>query len=76
MDMSIIHGLRIETKCLTSDERYKIQKLARYQMQCRLLADIQADMKACKLEGWDQTEYIRELQDLLNGFKIINNINV
>ena len=61
---------------LTPDERYKIQKLARHQMRCKLLADIQADMVACQLEGWDQTEYIRELQELLNGFKINNNINV
>ena len=61
---------------LTPDERYKIQKLARHYMRCKLLADIQADMVACQLEGWDQTEYIRELQELLNGFKINNNINV
>jgi len=55
---------------LTSDERYRIQLLARYQMRCKLLADIQADMMACELEGWDQTEYIRELQDLLNSFQM------
>lgn len=61
---------------ITSEERYKMQKLARHQMRCKLLADIQADMMACQLEGWDQTEYIRELQELLNGFKINNNINV
>lgn len=46
-----------------------MQKLARHQMRCRLLADIQADMTACRLEGWDQMEYIRELQELLNSFK-------
>ena len=54
---------------LTPKERYKMQKLARHQMRCRLLADIQADMTACRLEGWDQMEYIRELQELLNSFK-------
>lgn len=53
---------------LTPDERYKMQQLARHQMRCKLLADIQADMMACKLEGWDQMEYIRDLQDLLNSF--------
>lgn len=53
---------------LTPDERYKMQRLARHQMRCKLLADIQADMMACKLEGWDQMEYIRDLQDLLNSF--------
>jgi len=61
---------------LSPEERYKLQKLARHQMRCKLLADIQADMVACQLEGWDQAEYIRELQELLNGFKINNNINV
>lgn len=63
---------------LTPDERYTMQKLARYQMRCKLLADIQADMMACELEGWDQTEYIRELQELLNSFQVkpeINNTN-
>ncbi len=53
---------------LTSDERYKMQRIARHQMRCKLLADIQADMMACQLEGWDQMEYIRDLQDLLNSF--------
>lgn len=53
---------------LTPDERYKMQRLARHQMRCKLLADIQADMVACQLEGWDQMEYIRDLQDLLNSF--------
>ena len=53
---------------LTPDERYKMQRLARHQMRCKLLADIQADMMACQLEGWDQMEYIRDPQDLLNSF--------
>ena len=53
---------------LTPDERYKMQRLARHQMRCKLLADIQADMMACQLEGWDQMEYILDLQDLLNSF--------
>lgn len=63
---------------LTPDERYTMQKLARHQMRLKLLADIQADMAACELEGWDQTEYIRELQELLNSFQVkpeINNTN-
>ena len=55
---------------LTPDERYKMQRLARHQMRCKLLADIQADMTVCQLEGWDQMEYIRDLQELLNSFKV------
>lgn len=53
---------------LTPDERYKMQRLARYQMRCKLLADILTDITVCQLEGWDQMEYIRDLQDLLNSF--------
>ena len=53
---------------MTPEERYTLQKGCRYQMRCKLLADIQADMIACQLEGWDPTEYIRELYELLDGF--------
>ena len=55
---------------LTPDERYKMQRLARHQMRYKLLADIQADMTVCQLEGWDQMEYIRDLQELLNSFNV------
>ena len=55
---------------LTPEERYTLQKVCRRKMRIKLLADIQADMIACWIEGWDQTEYIRELQELLNSFKV------
>ena len=55
---------------LTPEERYTLQKACRHKMRLKLLADIQADMIACWIEGWDQTEYIRELQELLNSFKV------
>lgn len=61
---------------MTPEERYTLQQVCRHQMRVKLLADINADMMACQMEGWDQTEYIRELQELLNGFKINNNIKV
>lgn len=61
---------------MTPEERYTLQQVCRHQMRVKLLADIQADMMACQMEGWDKTEYIRELQELLNGFKINNNIKV
>lgn len=53
---------------MTPEERYILQQACRHQMRVKLLADIQADMMACQMEGWDQTEYIRELYELLNGF--------
>lgn len=39
-------------------------------MKLKLLADIRADLIVCDLEGWDKREYIKDLQQLLNHFKI------
>lgn len=47
-----------------------LQKLARHQMIIHLYRDILADMAVCDIEGWDKTEYIKELRELLNSFKI------
>ena len=52
----------------TSENRYIVQQMARHVMRTKLLKDIQTDMLICKLEGWDEMEYIHELQDLLNSF--------
>ena len=49
---------------------YQLQKLARHQMICKLYADILQDLMVCDIEGWDKTEYIKELQDCLNHFKV------
>ena len=51
---------------------YKLQQLARHQMIQKLYADILHDMMVCDIEGWDRTEYIRELQECLNHFKVVN----
>lgn len=34
-----------------------LQRLAREQRKTKLLADINADMMVCDIEGWDQTAY-------------------
>lgn len=39
--------------------------LAREQMKTKLLTDILVDMEICQLEGWDVTEYIAEIIDML-----------
>lgn len=52
-----------------ADTRYKLQLKARHEMMLKLSEDILADMMVCKFEGWDQLEYIHQLQDLINGFK-------
>ncbi len=51
---------------LPLETRKALNDLARHQTKVRLLADIRMDMEICELEGWDKTEYIRELQELLN----------
>jgi len=53
---------------MTPEERYTLQQACRHKMRVKLLADINADMVVCQMEGWDQTEYIRELYELLDGF--------
>ena len=56
-----------------NEVRVALQKLARHQMITHLYSDILVDFAVCDVEGWDKTEYIRELQDLLNSFKIGSN---
>lgn len=53
----------------TSKTRYKFNQLARHQLIRKLYNDILADMTVCDLEGWDKTEYIRELYGVLEHFK-------
>ena len=56
-----------------NEVRVTLQKLARHQMITHLYRDILVDFAVCDVEGWDKTEYIRELQDLVNSFKIGSN---
>lgn len=46
----------------------RVHELARLKFQEQLLKEIQFDMMVCKIEGWDQMEYIEQLQNLLNSF--------
>ena len=36
--------------------------------ETRLLADINADMMLCEIEGWDQSAYLAELHALIAHF--------
>lgn len=45
-----------------------LNTLARHSMITRLEADILADMQVCKIEGWDQMEYLNELKEVIDGF--------
>lgn len=56
-------GIRLIGGCETSEA---LNTLARHQMICRLLKDIRFDMEVCRIEGWDETEYIRMLKSELD----------
>lgn len=47
-----------------------VNTLARKKFQEQLLKEIQFDLMVCEIEGWDKTEYIKELQKLLNGIDV------
>lgn len=44
-----------------------LNQLAREQMIKRLLADINADLTVCRLEGWDAGEYVERLKKEIDG---------
>ena len=41
--------------------------LARHTAIVRILIDIRIDMEICEIEGWDKTEYIKQLKKLLDS---------
>lgn len=47
-----------------------LNDLARHKMILRLYQDILIDLTICDIEGWDKKEYIRQLQELINSFKV------
>ena len=51
----------------TRETRYRLQELARHKMIASLYADILLDLHVCEIEGFDKTEYIQMLRDLING---------
>ena len=62
----------------TPEARKALNRLAREKMKYRLLADISLDLVICELEGWEKTEYLAELKemiDTLGGEKNESDIN-
>lgn len=52
----------------TSETRKKLQVLARYQQIEKLEKDILVDMQICEIEGWNKTEYLKQLENLICSF--------
>ena len=47
-----------------------VNTLARKKFQEQLLEEIHFDLAVCEIEGWDKTEYIKELQKLLDSIDV------
>jgi hypothetical protein len=47
-----------------------VNQLARLKFKKHLLNEILFDLSVCDIEKWDKKEYIKELQIILNEFKI------
>lgn len=50
-----------------TNNRRKIQELARHQYMNRMYAELLFDMQVCRMEGWDVFEYPRMLRDAIAG---------
>ena len=49
------------------DTAKALNDLARHTAIVRILNDIRMDMEICEIEGWDKTEYIKQLKKLLDS---------
>lgn len=63
-------SLKFEENGNNNEIAEKLNKLARLKMKQKLLADIRVDIEICKLEGWSVSEYLRDIKDLINSFKV------
>ena len=50
----------------TQEKADAINRLAREQMELKLLQDIRVDLTICEIEGYDKKQYINELRDMLD----------
>ena len=55
---------------LSDEDRKSVNCLARKKFEEKMLNDILVDLMVCEIEGWDKTEYIKELKNLINGIKV------
>ena len=53
-----------------------LNRLAREQMKLRLMQDIRMDITVCQQEGIDYKPYLRELNEIIDGFLMVKNETV
>ena len=44
-----------------------LNDLARHTAILRILKDVRIDLEICEIEGWDKTEYLNLIRQLLNS---------
>ena len=70
-EIKINHPLKLEKEIDDYEFPAKtVNELARLKFKKHILNDILFDLSVCEIEKWDKKEYINELQNLLNEFKI------
>ena len=52
---------------MAADTRRALQVRAREELKLLVLQDLLIDISVCRLEGWDPTEFARELVALIKG---------
>lgn len=60
-----MRGVKLDNDPMTPKA---LNDLARHQAITRLEADILQDMMVCDIEGWDKTEFIRMVAEVVNHF--------
>lgn len=53
---------------MNKDEAKALNRLAREQTKLHLLKEILFDLTVCDIEGWDQKEYLFELENIIDHF--------
>lgn len=62
-----VPGDKKPTVVIDSVYKKTVNDLARAKFKQKLLGDIIVDLTICELEGWDKSEYIKEIVDLVCG---------
>lgn len=60
-------NVNVKDKIIDKQTAKTANELARKKFEEKLLQDIRVDLTICEIEGWDKTEYIKELKRLINS---------
>lgn len=62
--------MNIKIDMVNKETRLALQKLAREQLKRRILQDVLFDINICKLEGWNPSTFVLELENLLHSVSV------